>query len=142
MRSPRRSRRRSTGSGSAGAWRRLTDIQRESVTLAYYGGYSYREVAGLLNVALGTIKTRIRDGLIRMRDCIGVSLVRLLRADMHTLTGVYALDAIERPSAERFEHHLSRCQSCDNEVRGLQETATRFALAVAPGRRRGSRRRC
>jgi RNA polymerase sigma-70 factor (ECF subfamily) len=50
----------------------LTDIQRESVTLAYYGGYSYREVAGLLKVALGTIKTRIRDGLIRMRDCMGV----------------------------------------------------------------------
>jgi RNA polymerase sigma-70 factor (ECF subfamily) len=50
----------------------LTEIQRESVTLAYYGGYSYREVAGLLNVALGTIKTRIRDGLIRMRDCLGV----------------------------------------------------------------------
>jgi RNA polymerase sigma-70 factor, ECF subfamily len=50
----------------------LTEIQRESVTLAYYGGYSYREVSGLLNVALGTIKTRIRDGLIRMRDCMGV----------------------------------------------------------------------
>jgi RNA polymerase sigma-70 factor, ECF subfamily len=50
----------------------LTDIQRESVTLAYYGGYSYREVAGLLHVALGTVKTRIRDGLIRMRDCMGV----------------------------------------------------------------------
>lgn len=50
----------------------LTEIQRESVTLAYYGGYSYPEVAGKLNVALGTIKTRIRDGLIRMRDCMGV----------------------------------------------------------------------
>jgi len=50
----------------------LTETQRESVTLAYYGGYTYREVAGLLNVALGTIKTRIRDGLIRMRDCMGV----------------------------------------------------------------------
>jgi RNA polymerase sigma-70 factor, ECF subfamily len=51
----------------------LTDIQRESLTLAYYGGYTYREVAGLLSVALGTIKTRIRDGLIRMRDCMGVT---------------------------------------------------------------------
>ena len=51
----------------------LTELQRESVTLAYYGGYSYREVAGLLSVALGMIKTRIRDGLIRMRDCMGVS---------------------------------------------------------------------
>jgi RNA polymerase sigma-70 factor (ECF subfamily) len=51
----------------------LTEIQRESLTLAYYGGYTYREVAGLLNAALGTIKTRIRDGLIRMRDCMGVT---------------------------------------------------------------------
>jgi RNA polymerase sigma-70 factor (ECF subfamily) len=51
----------------------LTEVQRESITLAYYGGYSYRQVAGLLNVTLGAIKTRIRDGLIRMRDCLGVS---------------------------------------------------------------------
>lgn len=51
----------------------LTELQRESITLAYYGGYSYPQVAGLLGTALGTIKTRIRDGLIRLRDCIGVS---------------------------------------------------------------------
>jgi RNA polymerase sigma-70 factor (ECF subfamily) len=51
----------------------LTDVQRESITLAYYGGHSYRQVAELLNVTLGAIKTRIRDGLIRMRDCLGVS---------------------------------------------------------------------
>jgi len=51
----------------------LTELQRESVTLAYYGGYSYREVAQLLDVAVGTVKTRMRDGLIRLRDCLGVS---------------------------------------------------------------------
>jgi RNA polymerase sigma-70 factor, ECF subfamily len=52
--------------------RALTDLQRESVTLAYYGSYSYSEVAGLLGVAVGTVKTRMRDGLIRLRDCLGV----------------------------------------------------------------------
>jgi RNA polymerase sigma-70 factor (ECF subfamily) len=51
----------------------LTELQHEAVTLAYYGGYTYSQVAGLLGVALGTIKTRIRDGLIRMRDCLEVS---------------------------------------------------------------------
>ncbi len=51
----------------------LTDVQRESITMAYYGGYTYRQVSDLLKVTLGAIKTRIRDGLIRMRDCLGVS---------------------------------------------------------------------
>ena len=51
----------------------LTGLQRESISLAYYSGYSYPQVAKLLGVALGTVKTRIRDGLIRMRDCMEVT---------------------------------------------------------------------
>ena len=50
----------------------LTALQRESITLAYFGGHTQREVGEMLGQSLPTIKTRMRDGLIRLRDCMGL----------------------------------------------------------------------
>ncbi|GAA5049698.1 ECF RNA polymerase sigma factor SigK [Nocardia callitridis] len=49
---------------------RLTEIQREAVALAYYGGRTYVEVSEHLDVPLPTIKSRIRDGLRRLENCL------------------------------------------------------------------------
>ncbi|MEV0644933.1 ECF RNA polymerase sigma factor SigK [Phytomonospora sp. NPDC050363] len=53
--------------------RTLSELQRESIALAFYGGLTYPQVAASLDIALGTVKTRMRDGLIRLRDCLEVS---------------------------------------------------------------------
>jgi RNA polymerase sigma-70 factor, ECF subfamily len=50
----------------------LTDIQRQCIELAYYGGLTYAEVSQSLSANLSTIKSRMRDALRGLRNCLGV----------------------------------------------------------------------
>lgn len=57
--------------------------------------------------------------------------MRFRRQDLHTLTGAYAVGALEGPERDRFERHLARCRPCDDEVKSLLATAAALAVGAA-----------
>lgn len=54
-----------------------------------------------------------------------------MTADLHTLTGAYALNALSDDERAAFENHLTQCEACRSEVAELRETAARLGSAVA-----------
>jgi anti-sigma-K factor RskA len=56
-------------------------------------------------------------------------VVKVIRDDLHVLSGSYVLDALSQPERDSFERHLQHCPLCEDEVRGLREAAARLGLA-------------
>ena len=57
------------------ALNQLKETERDPIAMAFYLGYSYRKVADVLGVPEGTVKSRIRTGLARLRESLGTELI-------------------------------------------------------------------
>ena len=121
----------------AAAMGELPEEERRAIELAYFDGHTYREVATLLDQPEGTVKSRIRNGMRRMRAVLADAGVRgvdgvMSHDEASELLGAYALDAVDGDEHTELEAHLETCPRCRAELDSLREVAAAMGNSVEP----------
>ena len=114
----------------------LTDIQRQCIELAYYGGLTYAEVSQQLSANLSTIKSRMRDATARAAQLPGCAMTEPTDFELLELATPYALHAISDAERTAIDRQLaaappSVAAAFRDEVRAVRETMTAVSAATA-----------
>jgi len=113
----------------AGALAQLSEAQREVIELAYYSGLTETEIAERLELPPGTVRTRIRLALARLR---GGGDPPVSHEPFETLAALYAVGAPDGDDLAQFEAHLPSCAVCQAALREAEDALARAMLSTPP----------
>ena len=123
---------REQGESLRAALAALTPDERQAIETTFFAGLTHAEAAARLNQPLGTIKTRIRSGLHKLRHDAdrgsgeAMSTFHRNRCEQSEVTCAYAAQALAASEVAAAEAHIASCPDCQRELESLRPVVDRF----------------